>query len=362
MTYTLSYKLPISILTVACAFLISCTEKQTEKVTCSVDQSALLENYAQEFERGISECSVEIANLQESFIAFQNGTLDLDAVKAKLKSVQLAYNAISSLDFGPAVVNGEMMNDRFNIFPVNQIQVAENARNGIEDIDNLFKSNVGLQAIEYILFQNETIFGNADWKTNEGGAHLLAQINTLKTRIENLKLAYTSGYSNTFASNTGSGEGSSLALFSNQFIQDFETRLRNNKLRIPIGKFNGGVAQPEKAEAFYSDSGLELASLHFSNIKALYSLNNDSLSLSKYLVCLGESDLDAQITEQLQIVESAYASLLEKNGASLTAAIENYNSDVSNLIDEHQKLVPLLKGNMLSTLGVRINYTDSDGD
>lgn len=362
MTYTLKNKFPLSLFILAFTFLISCTEKQTEKVTCSVDQAAVLANYAQEFEREISNCAIQITALQQSFIAYQNGNNDLNGVKASLKLAQLSFNTISSLDFGPAVVNGEMMNDRFNIFPVNEIQVAENARNGLEDIDNLFKSNVGLQAIEFILYQNESIFSNTTWKNSDGGQHVLAQINALKTRIENLKNAYTSGYTNTFSSNTGSGEGSSLALFTNQFVQDFETRLRNNKLRIPIGKFNGGVAQPEKAEAFYSDFGLELAALHFKNIKALYGLNNDSLSISKYLVCLGESEVDADIIAQLEAIDFTYSTLLEKNGASLTSAIENYNSDVSNLIDEHQKLIPLIKGSMLSSLGVRINYTDSDGD
>ena len=87
-----------------------------------------------------------------------------------------------------------------------------------------------------------------------------------------------------------------------------------------------------------------------------------TVCLASYLSCLGENDLSQSIEAQFTTTATAYETLIAANGESLKAAIENDNANVSILIDEHQKLVALIKGPMLSALGVRINYTDSDGD
>lgn len=345
-------------------FVNACTEKQKNEAQGNVNQSAMLANYTQVFETKLAMAKTDLSTLSTTYSSYSNGNASLEDVKLALTQANKSYNGVSFLDFGPAVNNGEMLNDRFNIFPVNSIQVEDNARNGLTDIDNQFKSSVGFASVEYLLYNAATAFtdGEQALKTGNVNANINALISNMLSKISALENAYKTGFSNAFAENTGSSDGSSMAQFTNAFVMNFETNLRNNKLRIPIGKFNGGMPLPEKAEAFYSDNGLLLASEQLKNLKEIYSLSGDSLSLSSYLVSLGEADLDADIRTQFDFIESAYSNLVSKHGNSLTSAINNSNDELSALIDEHQKLIPLLKGNMLSAFGVRINYADSDGD
>ena len=340
----------------------ACTEKDnSQKVSCSTSQEEVLLAYATQFNLDLENCSSAFSNLQTANWASISDS-ELETNKQTLKAARIAYNTISSYNFGPAISNGVELNDRLNIFPANETAIVSNALNGEQDIEALFKSQVGLEAIEYLVYNIDSIAHNETEK-NAIIQHLQAQISAITSRINDLHSAYsTGGYIAEFKSNTGSDDGSSLALFTNQFVQDLETRLRNNKLRIPIGKFNGGTPLLDKVEGRYSKYGLEFAAQHFNKLKNLYGTNNDSLSLASYLSCLGENDLSQSIEAQFTTTATAYETLIAANGESLKAAIENDNANVSILIDEHQKLVALIKGPMLSALGVRINYTDSDGD
>jgi predicted lipoprotein len=343
-------------------FTTACTEKDnTQKVSCSTSQEDVLLASANQFNSDLANCYSAFSSLQSANWESITET-ELEQNKLTLKAARIAYNNVSAYNFGPAIVDGVELNDRFNIFPANEAAITSNALNAEQDIEALFKSQVGLEAIEYLVHNLDSISHNATEK-NAVILHLKAQISAITSRMNDLHTAYsTGGYIEEFKNNTGSDDGSSLALFTNQFVQDLETRLRNNKLRIPIGKFNGGTPLLDKVEGRYSDFGLEFAAKHFDQLHRLYGSNSDSLSLASYLSCLGENDLSQSIETQFTTTAAGYAELQTNNGSSIKTAIENDNANLSNLIDEHQKLVALLKGPMLSALGVRINYTDSDGD
>lgn len=337
----------------------ACTEKENNpKVSCSTSQEDLLLNYATQFEKDVNECRLALTDLEAS--EWQNDSA-FASNKPKLIAARLAYNNISSYNFGPAIINGVELNDRLNVFPANESAIKANALAGEQDIESLFKSQVGLEAIEYLVYNLDSIADNQIEK-DAVVSHLKALISDAKSRVETMHTAYQNGYISDFKSNTGSDDGSSLALFCNQFVQDIETRLRNNKLRIPVGKFNGGIPLTDKVEGRYSDQGLLFAAQHFLKLSTLFGSSQDSLSLSAYLVCLGENELSQSIEVQILATSQAYTALQNIHGTSLIDAINQTPESVSALIDEHQKLVALLKGPMLSALGVRINYTDSDGD
>jgi predicted lipoprotein len=341
---------------------IGCTEKDnSQKVSCSTSQEDLLFAYATQFSKDLDACLLTVNSL-ESINWLSDDSLISVANKTRLSEARIAYNTLSSYNFGPAIVDGLELNDRLNVFPANETAIATNALSGEQNIESLFKSQVGFEAIEYIVYNMDSIASSENEKALVT-QHLEAQIVAVKNRVQNVNAAYSSGgYIEEFKNNTGSDDGSSLALFTNQFVQDIETRLRNNKLRIPIGKFNGGIPLTDKVEGRYSNLGLEYAALHFEQLQTLYGKSSDSLSLAAYLVCLGESDLSQSIENQFNTTANAYNQLQITNGASMVDAINNDSENLSDLIDEHQKLVALLKGPMLSALGVRINYTDSDGD
>lgn len=355
------FKLFFSISVLSAFFLSACTEKDnSEKVSCSTNQVDLLGNYAQRIQSDL-ERFVILSDALLTEPDWDNAADSSSSIKTKLKQLRLAYNTISSYNFGPAIVNGIELNDRCNVFPINEALVQQNALNGEQDIESLFKSQVGLEAIEYLIYNLDSISSNASEK-EAIILHLKNQISALYDKVSSISVSYSSSYAIYFTNNTGSDDGASLALFTNQIVQDIETRLRNNKLRIPIGKFNGGVPLTDKVEGRYSDMGLEYAAQHFTHLKNLIGTNSDSLSLAFYLTCLGESSLSQSIIAQFETTEVIYNELLATNGSSLIDAIANDNAKLSTLIDEHQKLVALVKGPMLSTLGVRINYADADGD
>src|SRR5690606_9382927 len=88
-------------------------------------------------------------------------------------------------------------------------------------------------------------------------AYLLSNVEYINTMAEQLEEGWDT-YRSTFVNSTGSGEGSTLEQLVNQFNRDLEN-LKNYKLKIPLGKFNGGVVLPSQVEAYYSGITAKLA-------------------------------------------------------------------------------------------------------
>ncbi len=340
----------------------SCEEERPEEkqTTCDFSQEEMFVDYGALVVNNFSQLGDKLDELESAATNLKPELNDQNIadLKNKLNEAYLAYQSCSMFDFGPGSINGLPYTERFDTYPTNQSLVKDNAKAGVTDVNSLFKSQVGFPALEFLIYAADTVFTEGRNSLSEDliHQHLLALIGDMKLKTNELLNEWKSSYATSFASNTGTADGSSLSLLANAFVFDFEARLRNIKLRIPAGYFSAGP-QPEKGSAYFSDNGFTVLSTQFASLKALYGESENSFSA--YLKCLGETQLDSDIQAQFSSIESQLNAISQENLTDLFIAEDNR---IIELVNECQKMIPLLKGSMINAFGVRISYTDSDGD
>lgn len=343
-------------------------------VNCDFDETALLTNYADNIIiPRFEEFELSLLFLEGSVQAFfANPTPGLLVeIKISFGTSYLRYQECSPFAFGPGLINGVPFRERMNTFPTNTSNILQHISIG-NSVENATKSEVGFPAIEYLLFGEE---GTTDAEivalfTTEPDAanrreYLSQLVAELKNTTTDMNTAWSSGYRNSFVGNLGTSTGSSLSLLMNDLNFDFET-LKNFKFKIPLGKLNGGVVIPESVEGFYSNGSLELAQMQIAGMKDLFLGVGTDLAdgpgLYEYLLCLktenGDQFLADKISEQFDAISDA----LDVVPDPFSSALISDKPLVDNAYQQMQMMVPLLKYEMTTALGVQINYQDNDGD
>ncbi len=296
---------------------------------------------------------------------------NLMQVRTDWKNAYLAYQSVAAFEFGPAIDNGFSFKERLNTFPANAPTIDLLITEGNTDINAQFKSSVGFPAIEYLLFAptdvNEVLaaFTTADTGNNRL-AYLTALTEDISSKSQLVYDAWVNDFRSTFINNTGSTDGSAMHVFINEYLRDYEL-LKNFKFKIPLGIFNGGSIEPDKAEGLYSGISIELATANLTNLINLYKgvgangQNGDGLY--DYLVCLkaGEEDgelLADAILDQFEVIQTQLNTLSDP----LTDRLNDQKETVATLHTELQKNVPLLKREMVAAFGIKVSYQDADGD
>ena len=358
---------------------LACNTPNDNLVNCDFDQPAMLTNYADEIIiPRFADLEIGMLFLEGSFNAFEdNPTIGLmNEIKVSFGAVYTSYQDCSPFGFGPGLINGVSFRARFSTFPTNTSVINSNILSGV-DVSASPASTVGFPAIDYLLFgepgmTDAQVFElfTTDANAANRRAYLGQLITEMKTITEQINADWGS-YRSTFIANTGNSAGSSLSLLVNEFNYDFET-LKNFKFKIPLGKFNGGVVLPETVEAYYAGGSVQLATRQTSAMKRLFlgvgENGADGLGLYEYTLCVkplteneqnqGLVTLADDISEQFIEIETA----LELVPDPLSETLQNNKPLVDEAHTQMQMMVPLIKHEMTSALGVQISYQDNDGD
>lgn len=362
-------KVSIFLATVGLLF-VGCTEKKsTTEPACDFEQQSLLTNYAEGFIiPSFQQLNSNANSLVSATSTFQSNINETNLLAAReaLSTTYISFQYTLPYIFGPAITPEFKFSERVNTYPVNTELIEQNITTGKTNMADNFTTSVGLAAIEYLLY------GSQDQDlSNEDILDLFQNDSKRLTYLKNAAeyIAFLSGnvlaewkesYFDQFVSNTGSSEGSSIALLANEVNFSFET-LRNFKLKIPVGLFNSGIPQPAKSEGYHAEIGLQLLKAHTTSFVEMFEGSN-GFGLKDYCNCLdpgmNESLLGDDISSKLEAVESKIM-LLQ---GTLTENLENNQQAIVDLVDEMQLIIPLLKREMTNLMGVRIAYTDNDGD
>lgn len=361
----------VSILIAAVSFLfVGCTEKKnTTEPACDFEQQSLLTNYAEGFiVPAFQQFSTDVNNLVSATTALENDAneANLLAARTALTDAYISFQYTLPYIFGPAITPEFKFSDRVNTFPANLELIEQNINNNQTNAADNFTKSIGLAAIEYLLYgaQNNNLSNQEVLDLFQANANRLAYLKSTAEYVLQLSNAvlteWQESYLDEFVANTGSAEGSSISLLANEVNFSFET-LRNFKLKIPVGLFNSGVPQPEKSEGYNAEIGLQLLKAHTTSFVEMFEGTN-GLGLKDYSNCLdpemNESLLGDEISSKLRTVE---AKILQLQG-TLPENLENNQAEIVALVDEMQLIIPLLKREMTNLMGVRIAYTDNDGD
>lgn len=348
-------------------------DTNVDPVNCDFDQTGMLTNYADEIIMPRFSALVTGATLLDgavqAFVASPSIGM-LVEIRVSFAPTYLAYQRCSPFAFGPALIDGTPFRERFNTFPTNTVTIESAIQNGTS-VEATTKSAVGFPALEYLIFGdgNMTDQQIVDlFTTDQYAESRKAYLSQLSAELKSTSTDILTGwdaYRSAFIANTGTADGTSISLLINELNFDFEV-LKNFKFKIPLGKFNGGVVIPESVEAYYAGGSVQLAKEHLEGIQDLYlgigENQADGLGLYEFVDCFGaivdDEPLAEKIADQFNVISDALGQISDPMSETLV----NERTVVDAAYQQMQMMVPLLKYEMTSTIGVQINYQDNDGD
>ncbi|WP_405252454.1 imelysin family protein [Dokdonia sp. Asnod3-C12] len=340
--------------------------------TGNFDRSAMLTNWADNIiVPGYVDFSAKVNTLESATAAFTADASDLTVVRAAWLDAYKTWQRVSMFEIGPAETVNLRLN--VNIYPANVTTIESNIDNGSYDFGlSSNRSAKGFPAIDYLLYglgADETAI-LAVYNGTEGAAYkqyLNDVVADMKQLTASVLSEWQGSYRAAFIENDGASATASTDRFVNDYIFYYEKFLRAGKMGIPGGVFSGNV-EVGNLEALYAGNlskdlflvGLD-ATQDFFNGTA-YNTSAQGESLSSYLDELnaieGDIFLSSIINNQFDVARASVTAL----GSFESELSQNPPSTFLESYNEVQRLVPLLKVDMVSAMSISIDFADADGD
>lgn len=368
-------KLIVSTLIIFLGLAVQCKEKPTENSPEKYDTNAMATNVANNYIiPAYTKYKSETSTLLDLINTFTSSPSEQNLINCQnqWKETAIAWQSVSMLEFGPA--ESMSLKSQTNIFPVDTALIKSNITSNSYDLQ--LPSNFdakGLQSLDYLLFlptlsntEIVTYFTN----TAHAKIYLISVSTELNTNATTVYNDWNSSYKTSFISNVESNAvGTSVSNMINSLSLHFEAFVRKGKVGIPLGVFNGisQLTMPGHVEGFYSSYSVELANASMQAIKnyingKTFDSTTDGEGLSDYLDFVkaenNSQNLSTVIDENIELIKTN----LNVLSPSINGAINDNNAAVHTVYQSMQQLVPLIKVEMTSNLGVLISYQDSDGD
>ncbi|MDN5205336.1 imelysin family protein [Fulvivirgaceae bacterium BMA10] len=336
------------------------------------DRKSLLRNIAQnQILTSYDIFGQEAMALSNTAIAFSKdiSEANLNTLQDQWLKAAVAWKKAEIFNLGP--VDQLLLKTSIDNWPTNTFTIEEAITNGSsinsEYIETLGSTSKGIPAIEYLLFDEN----NDKQNIINGFTDSQNRIDFLLALCENLVyIANTlydaweptnGNYFNTFVNADGKDVGSSVNMLANELI--FLTEIvKNQKLGIPLGKKSLGTPLPNNVEAKRSRASLSFIKENILSIEAVF-LGGNSTGFDDYLDELDAKYLDDQmLSEAIKDQFSNVKTALNGIDNTLFDALTDDTIKVEAAYQELQKLVILLKTDMISSLGLLVTFSDNDGD
>jgi predicted lipoprotein len=276
----------------------------------------------------------------------------LASFQSAFKSAYLSFQRLDPFILG----KGEeiRLRELLNTYPANVELIQENIAAGNTNLD--LPSNTaaqGFPALEYLLYaDNEQLLSEESYRSY--ATNLIARMAVLNTVVQD---DWDGTSRDLFIQNDGSSATGSIDRTVNDYIFQYEKFLRAGKVGIPAGVFSD-TPLADRAEALYAGYSKELF-LEALNASSAFFSNQ---GLKEYLNVLDVRRDGEFLSEQ---IEAQFAAIVEASANQLESyanQVEVDNDQMLQLYDEMQKLVVLLKVDMVQALSINIDYVDADGD
>ncbi|MBU2973870.1 imelysin family protein [Zobellia sp. B3R18] len=318
--------------------------------------------------------STEITDLQTAFDAFKTDSNEANfiAFRASWLSAYKMWQRVSMFEIGPAETVGFRLN--MNIYPADNDKMDGFISSGGYDLALASNRDAkGFPALDYLINglgdTDQAILDRFNGTEKENLVSYTGDIIADMVSLTQGVLAeWNSGYRATFVANNGASSTASVDRFINDYVFYYEKFLRAGKMGIPVGAFSENVL-PQNVEAYYKADisnelfleGLEAVQDFFNGVH--YGKTTSGESLASYLDALNTvkdgDDLKKLINDQFNLARTKVQEL-----EPFRKEIED-NVPPTNMLlayDEVQRIVPLLKVDMVSAMSVSIDFVDADGD
>ena len=313
----------------------------------------------------------------DSFIVNPNIS-NLTLLRTNWEEALLNWQDIGFLDFGPSEYI--LLRKQTNTFPIDTTELNNFITLADWNLDYASSyDSKGLQALDYLLFKPGytdseliTYFQNNTNAKNYLKA-VAEDLNQNINYVTNQWVTYREDFINDFevtqSNFSTNSQGSSISNIINALCLHYEFYVRRGKVGLPLGVFNGfsQLELPELVECYYSGKSTQNLVRSINSLRKYVTgssyLNNDNgLGLDDYMDFVNAE----QSTQQLStVIDNQFLTILDEvnniNGP-LSEEIINNKSQITQTYQELQQLVPYIKVDMTSALGVLITYQDNDGD
>jgi uncharacterized protein len=337
------------------------------------DRNAMVANYADNIiVPGYQTFKTEAAEMTAAVTAFTTTptVATLTAVRKEYQDAYKAWQDVSAFEFGPA--DEQLLRSNLNIYPTTTSQIENNISSGNYDLQAAVNIPAkGFPAIDYLLYSKETDAEVVALYTSGSNAanrkkYLQDVSASVKQHADATYNGWTTGnYTKKFKEAAGTAVGSAIGSLVNQLNSDIDLTKRA-KVGIPSGRFTAGTARPEKVEAFYSKTSLDLLKRAIQAEKAIFmgmtATGTNGPGLDDYLDHVNAKYNNGKLSDAIKAQFDAALAAANAVQGPLSVAVTSQPQAVTKVYDELQKLIILTKTDMPAALGVTITYTDNDGD
>jgi hypothetical protein len=346
--------------------------KRNEPSTCeygSFNKQTLLINLSDNFitpSIELYKSSVDSLVLATNNFSNETTLPKLEELKNAWKNSLLSWHGICILGPSKYVTTDQI--EYTNIYPVDTNSVIENISGSLNPNN---KDEEGFQTLDYLLFSKDAQ-STVDYFTDNIFAlqYLSLVVNNISGISFSIDDKWKNEKQNFIDDHQTVATGSSIGILVNAFNKHYEYYIRRGKFGLPLNVFDQFTqdVDPHLVECYFYGQSLPFAVKGIESLQNLingsaYNDSEDNLTgFDDYLDFVGAQhsgiNLSTKIDNQIDAI------LVSINGLNdpLSNEIIMNRTQVDNTYEELQQLVPLLKVDLTSALGVLITYFDEDGD
>lgn len=337
----------------------------------SFDREGMLANWADNIiVPAFENFYASTQNLQEKTNSFTQtpNPETLAELREAYETAYLDFQSVSMFQIGKAM---ELDYRKFlNTYPTDATNIDGKIQEGNYDLESTSSyAEQGFPALDYLINGLGTTDAEIAAKyTDENYQNYLTEVATrINALTKEVHDSWKGDYRDTFVNNTSSSSTGSIPVFTNDYINYYEKYIRSGKIGFPAGSQTGSPS-PINVEAYYSEDlsrALYIKAVQgvedFFNGKH-FGTSDKGLSYKQYIEYMqanmeGEN-LATALNAQFAVVLD-HAQNLDPN---LRNQVETDNSAMLQAYEELQKIVVLLKVDMLQVLYIGVDYVDPDGD
>lgn len=288
----------------------------------------------------------------------------LDALRTSWLASYKVWQSVEMFNIGKA--ESLLYGFQMNVYPTSVQEVEANIASGSYDLTHPNNNDtVGFPAVDYLLFgvaADDDAIVNV-YNDAKYTKYLSDVIDLMQVLTETVLNDWTSSYRDVFVSETGNTATSALNKMTNDYVFYFEKGLRATKIGIPAGNFSS-TPLPEKVEGYYSKVHSKTLALYAFNATEnvfngkAYTTSATGESFKTYLQFLDRQDLVTQLEAQFKEAREKLNMLNDDFYTQVTTD----NTKMTEAYDALQKIVVLLKVDMLQAFNISVDYVDADGD
>tara|TARA_B100000700_G_scaffold178405_1_gene197074 strand:+ start:680 stop:1792 length:1113 start_codon:yes stop_codon:yes gene_type:complete len=361
------------ILTLLATFFVACEDSKEDQVEQTFDRSLVLLNWSDNIITPSYEAFQEkLGKLKTSVDKFKSDVTqeNLDLVRSEWLNAYKGWQHVEMFNIGKA--EEIYYSSKMNVYPANISRIKSNIDSEQYNLGNANNNSAqGFPALDYLLYGGISDGSKVidRFLSQDGSKYLSYLENCVNEMISLTKIVVDDWKANkgSFVSSTENTATSSINMLTNDFIFYYEKGFRANKLGIPAGIFSSNTI-PENVEGYYNGKISKVLALEAMNAVHNFfvgkSFDNSKTKESfKYIL----KTLDAKKGDE-NLGEVIESKLLEAK-SKIESLDDNFSSQINSdkvkfleTYDAIQKVVVLLKVDMLQALNINVDYTDADGD